>query len=172
MTRALIVLPSESFSESEYSVLIEKLKAEGFEVQVACSHHEAYATGDLVVKANLTLEEVKPEDYELVVFVGGVGSKEYWRSPTAQKIAEQAHDAGNVVAAGRSATVILANAGLLKDRHATGPLSLADTLRAQGADYTTHEVAEDHNIVTLRRWEGLRPYADILIERAKRKKAA
>jgi protease I len=98
--------------------------------------------------ATLTLNEVKAGDYDAVVFVGGGGSKIYYANEEALRIAKEMHKKKTVVAAICLAPVILANAGILKEKNATVAGTEAKTIESKGAKYTEPGVTVDGNIVT------------------------
>jgi protease I len=87
-------------------------------------------------------------EYEAVVYVGGGGSKLLFNNPLAQTIARVMYQQGKVVAAICLAPVILANAGLLRNKKATAAGTEAKTLENHGATYTGPGVTVDGNIVT------------------------
>ena len=97
---------------------------------------------------DMLIGEIKPEEWDAVVFVGGVGASQYWNDSTAHAIARGALNAGKIVGAICIAPVTLANAGLLTGRKATCWQSEAEKLKAKGAEYTGAEVERDGKIVT------------------------
>ena len=176
MPRALLVVPREQLSVSQYRRIRLSLEQQGFQVQVAASRPEEINWTDLRLTPDLSLTTAKGSDYDLVVFVGGRGNKELWNNPAAHQVARDALAAGRVIGASGAAVCILANAGVLQDRRATGPLSIAAALKQRGAKYTPGPVATDDAIVTLRKSEALSPFMQQLLEkvrqRAEVKKAA
>ena len=100
------------------------------------------------VTVEMTLRQVKADQFDAVIFVGGSGASEYFENPTAHRLAQDAASAGKLVAAICIAPSTLANAGLLKGRKATCYSSQAQHLKQQGANYTSQPVVEDGNIIT------------------------
>ena len=105
----------------------------------------------------------KIEDYDAVVFVGGVGAKQYFNDKTAHKIAKTAYKQGSVVGAICLAPVILANAGLLKDKKATVWHGAASMLKKQGANYTGNAVEQVARIITANGPKAAQKFAETLI---------
>jgi protease I len=100
------------------------------------------------VKPDILINAMKEGDYDGIVFVGGGGSKEYFDSPVAHKLAQSFFNKAKLTSAICIAPAILANAGLLNRKKATSFPSSADTLKAKGADFTGSAVERDGTIVT------------------------
>jgi protease I len=100
------------------------------------------------VKVDKTIDQLKVENYDAIIFVGGVGSSEYWENPVAHKIAQEAVKQNKVLAAICIAPVTLAKAGVLKDKNATVYFSESSQLKKYNANYTAKDVEVDGNIVT------------------------
>jgi len=163
MRRALLVVPTTQLSVGEYRGIRRLLEKEGFQVQVGSSHRDKIELTGFELTPDVELARVRAADYDLVVFVGGRGNKEFWQASEAHQLARDALAAGKVVGASGSAVRILANAGLLKGRRATGPAAWARFLEEMGAEYTLGPVASDDGIVTMRKSEGLRSFVRQLL---------
>lgn len=100
------------------------------------------------VHPDMLVSEIKSEEWDAVVFVGGIGASQYWDDSTAHAIAKGALDAGKVLGAICIAPVTLANAGLLQGKKATCWKSEGDKLKAKGAEYTGADVERDGKIIT------------------------
>jgi protease I len=147
--KAVLIIAHERFRDEEFLAPKKVLEDGGVRVTVASSSLGT-ATGMLGAKAepDILLEEVKAEDYDAVVFIGGGGASEYWNSPTAHSIAREALEKGKLLGAICIAPVTLANAGLLKGKKVTVFQSETDKIRAGGAIYTGAGVEKDGNIIT------------------------
>ena len=100
------------------------------------------------VKPDVLIGKVKVEDYDAVIFVGGVGAKEYFESEAAHKLAREADEKEKIVAAICIAPSILANAGILKGKKATAYPSEKTNLEAKGAVFVDENVVVDGRIIT------------------------
>lgn len=148
-TKVLMVIAAQNFRDEEYQQPRNILESAGAGIDVACSSLESSrGMFGLVVKPDLLLEQVKPEDYQAVIFVGGVGSSEYWDNPTAHQIAQTTFTAGKIVGAICIAPVTLARAGLLKGKKATVWSSEKGNIQEGGAIYTGKLVEIDGKIIT------------------------
>nr|HID13068.1 DJ-1 family protein [Anaerolineae bacterium] len=118
--QVLLIIAPENFRDEEYAEPRAAFEAAGYAVVVASSSLEV-ATGMLgmEVQPDLLLADVQVEDYDAVVFVGGVGAAGYWDDPQAHRIAQEAVAAEKVVGAICIAPVILARAGVLEGKQAT-----------------------------------------------------
>lgn len=147
--KALMIIAPCGFRDEEYIDPKNVLQDNGIEVITACST-EGIAVGKLgtEVTINITLKEVDTTKYNIIIYVGGPGSKEYWDDPTAHKIAREAIAFNKILAAICSAPVTLARTGLLKGIKATCFPGDAPLLKKEGAKYTAKPVEQDGLIIT------------------------
>lgn len=147
--KAVLIIASQRFRDEEFLEPKKILEDAGVKVAVASSSLET-AVGMLGAKVmpNLLLKDVKAEDYDAVVFIGGGGAAEYWSNPTAHEVARKTLEKGKLLGAICIAPVTLANAGLLKGKKATVFQSEVDKIKTKGAIYTGAGVEEDGNIIT------------------------
>lgn len=145
----VMIIAKKDFRDEELLQPREILEKEGIEVTIASSSL-AKSRGMLgtVVKPDIMLDQIKVDDYDIIIFVGGLGASEYFNDPVAHKIAQEAANKGKVLGAICIAPVILANAGVLKGRNATVWSSERGSLEAQGAHYTGKPVEVDGMIVS------------------------
>lgn len=116
------------------------------------------------MKPDTLISNVKESDYDGIVFVGGGGSKEYFDSPIAHKLAQNFCSKGKLTSAICIAPAILANAGLLNKKRATSFPSSAETLKAKGAVFTGSGVESDGRIVTGSGPEAAKKFGEKLVE--------
>ena len=149
MATVLMVIAPERFRDEELFVTQEELERAGHTTVIA-SLKRGVCPGSRggFATATLTLAEVRAEDYDAVVFVGGGGSKIYFANDEALRIAKAMDTAGKIVAAICLAPVILANAGVLDGKSATVAGTEARTIESKGARYTGPGVTVDGNVVT------------------------
>ncbi|MBI3322255.1 MAG: DJ-1/PfpI family protein [Candidatus Omnitrophica bacterium] len=147
--RVLMVIASDKFRDEEYQKPRALLEAAGVKVTVACSKL-AEATGMLGMKVrpDILLKDAEVDDYDGVVFVGGMGATEYWDNPTAHSLARLAHGAGKLTSAICLGPMTLANAGLLKGKKATIWKDAVADFKTKGVVYTGKPVERDGKIVT------------------------
>ena len=145
----LMVLAHNNFRDEEYTAARNALENNGAKITTA-STLKVGAAGSQGLKLNpdLLIDDVNPEDYDAVIFIGGTGSSQYWHDVKAHEIAESANKSGKVVAASSHAAVTLAVAGLLKGKRATGHVTVYEKLKVKGAEYTGKKIEVDGNIIT------------------------
>jgi protease I len=165
MAKILMIIPPERFRDEELFQTRDELETAGYKIIVASTHRGTCpgSRGGQAV-AELTLDEVKIEEYEAVVFVGGGGSKLLFDNPMAQTIARKICEKGKVVAAICLAPVILAKAGLLENKKATVAGTEAKILESHGATYTGPGVTVDGNIVTANAPKSSRLFGKKIVE--------
>jgi protease I len=147
--KILFILPPCNFRDEEYQKPRAIFANAGARVIVASS---ALAPAEGMFGARVTpdasIKEVKAEDFDAILLVGGVGSNKFWHNATVHNLAREAGRAGKVVSAICLAPVTLANAGLLEGKRATAYPSAESFLKWKGAIYTGNSVEVDGNIVT------------------------
>ncbi|MCD6407676.1 DJ-1/PfpI family protein [bacterium] len=147
--KILMVIAFEKFRDEEYAEPRRIIEENGYKVVVA-SLKKGIATGMLgkKVKVDITLKDVKVDDYDGVIFVGGIGASKYFENKTAWKIIQEFYNKKKVVGALCLSPVILANAGILRGKKATCWFSVAGMIKKKGAIYTGEKVEVDGLIIT------------------------
>jgi len=152
--KAALIVASDGFRDEEYFVPREVLERSGLEVKTI-SDKEGKANGadGAEVEVDFTLNKLKVDDFDLIVFIGGPGALDHLDNEESYKIAEQAFKAKKVLGAICIAPVILAKAGILKDKEVTvwsssmnrEPIQI---LKEEGANYHDRSVVVDEGLVT------------------------
>jgi protease I len=149
VAKVLFVVAPERFRDEELFDTRRVLEESGHDVVIAstriggCSGSRGGR-----VHAVAALGDQRAAGYDAVVFVGGGGSKVLWHNEDALRLARETVEGTKVLGAICLAPVILANAGVLRDRNATVAGTEAGTIEAAGATYTGPGVTVDGNIVT------------------------
>lgn len=120
MAKIVMIVAPEGYRDEELDVPKKHFEGNGHDVKVA-STKRGTCTGAKggTVEATLTLDEVKVDDYDAVIFVGGPGTPIIRKEAKAIDIARQAAEKGKVVAAICWACTTLAKAGVLEGKKAT-----------------------------------------------------
>jgi len=147
--KVVMVIASKNFRDEELLETRKVIKDAGGEVVVAASSLKT-ATGmkGATFKPEVLLKDVKADDYDAVVFVGGSGASEYFKDPTAHSLAKAVAEKGKPVCAICIAPVTLANAGLLDGKNATVWKTHAKAIEKKGAKYTGAHAEIDGNFIT------------------------
>jgi protease I len=159
----LIIIGAEGFQDEEFGQPFALLKKLGATVKTACSCKDrALGKFGRQVTPDFTLDECRAGDYDAVVFIGGPGASEYFTDARAHALARGAAAGNKVLGAICIAPVILANAGILKDKEATVFPSGEDVLVRAGARLSRKDVVIDGKIVTARGPQAAREFAETL----------
>ncbi|MFN4132938.1 MAG: DJ-1/PfpI family protein [Candidatus Hadarchaeales archaeon] len=149
MKKALLIIAPENFRDEELFHTKEELEAAGVKTTIASTKSKARGMLGRTATADLRLSEVKVEDYDAIIFVGGSGSSVYFNDSTALSIAKEAFAKNKIVAAICIAPVILANAGVLKGKSATvWNGEFMEKIVDGGAKFVGRTVVVDGNVVT------------------------
>ncbi len=147
--KILMIIASQNFRDEELLIPKKLFEKEGYQVVIASSSLKP-AKGMLgaLITPQILIDQVNVDDYDAIVFVGGVGAQEYFHNSVAHKIAREAVAKGKVLGAICLAPRILAEAGVLKGKKATVWQSEGKALEDKGAIYTGKPVEIDGKIVT------------------------
>jgi protease I len=162
-----LILTAGGVEDSELLVPRYRLLEEGAEVDVA-----APETGPVTgkhgysVDANLTLDEVTAEGYDLLVLPGGTGPESVRQNRNAVSVARELFEDGKPVAAICHGPQILISADVLTGRTATSWFGIRDDLRAAGAKVVDDEVVVDGNLITSRQPSDLPAFCRELMKAA------
>jgi len=149
MTRAVFVTAPETFRDEEYKIPKKILEDNGITV-ITASNKLGEITGRFGFKtvSDITLENIKLEDFDGIVFIGGGGAKVFFNDSNALNLANQFSKSGKITAAICIAPTILANAGILKGKKATVFPDGIEALNKGGAVYAGNALEIDGNIIT------------------------
>lgn len=170
--KVVMIIAPNNFRDEEYSIPREILEGQGAKIVVASSQLET-ATGmlGLKVKPDIKLSDIKVENFDAIIFVGGLGARDYyWDNETALALAKEAYTKGKILGAICLAPVILAKAGVLKDKKATVWSSEGVKLRAVGCQVVGDaDVVVDGKIVTAKGPQAAKKFGESILELLKRK---
>ena len=149
-----LIIAFRNFKDKEYLLPKKTLEEAGFRV-VTASIREGQAEGSEGVKVDVdvTLESLKVEDYHGIFFIGGPGALADLDNQVSYELLKKAVEAKKIVGSICISSVILAKAGILKNKKATVFTSLSDkdgveVLKKEGAEYIEEPVVEDDLLIT------------------------
>jgi protease I len=149
MKPVLMIIAPDHFRDEELFETRAEIEKSGFKTVLASTHKgECVGTKGGKATAELKIDDVDSTDYESVVFVGGNGSKVYFKHEKAHTIAQEMYEQGKIVSAICIGPVILAEAGLLRNKKATVYESEINTIKELGATYTGEPVTQDGRLIT------------------------
>ena len=171
--KAVMVIAFKGFQDNEYSNTRHVLENANVKI-VVVSSSKGEARGKLGQKVIIskTLDQVKLEDFDVLVFIGGPGALEYVNNSSALKLAQQTVKQNKILAAICIAPEILAKAGVLKGKRATVWSSLIDqtpihVLKNGGAKYINEPVVVDKKIITGNGPEAALEFGEKIVEALK-----
>ena len=170
----VLIMATNRFEESELFGPREMLIERGARVTLASpSRDEIMATvidePGRRITPDLTIDEVRPDDYDALLLPGGVGNPDQLRmNPRAVSLIRRFADAGKPVAAICHGPWLLVEADLLRGRRATSWASIRTDLRNAGATVVDQPVVTDGNIITSRMPDDVPAFTQALIEAIER----
>lgn len=159
--KRVAIIVTDGFEQIEMTSPREALEKAGAKgVLIAPKKGEVYAfkhhdKADRF-KAELALEDARPEDFDAVMLPGGVVNADALRIDKKARQFVQAIDrAGKPIAVICHGPWLLISAGLIRGRHITSWPTLQDDLRNAGANWEDKECIRDGNLVSSRRPDDL-----------------
>jgi protease I len=162
----LFVIPATGFSREQYKPTKEELEDSGVSVlTVSDVHGDAISKEEFRAKVDMTFDEVDMQQYDGVVFFGGPGAERYLNNRTCYEMLRSADKLEKIIGGIQVAPRILARAGVLEDKQATG-WNEDDNLRKIfdnfEAEYKDKEVVKDKNVITAKNAEAATKFAHSL----------
>ena len=152
--KVALVIASKGFKDEEYFITKQTLEKSGLRILTTSNDPEiAIGSEGARVKVDFPLEDLHIEKFDAIVFIGGEGVIDCLDNERSYKIAQNTIKKNKVLAAICIAPVILAKAGVLKNRKSTvwsGRLNKVPIaiLKENGAIYEGGDVVIDSKIIT------------------------
>ncbi len=165
----MIIAPTD-FRDEEYLISKEILEKEGVEIITASQRvGQALGVQGGEVKVDIALKDLKVEEYDGVIFIGGSGAHIYIDDSLCHQIVKEAVEKNKVLAAICIAPTILAKAGVLKGKNATVWSSVLDKsavkiLKGEGVNYLEENVVQDGKIITANGPDATEEFGETLVE--------
>lgn len=154
--KSLIVIAFRNFQDQEYLVPKRILEKAGIQTETV-SNKKGTAIGVFgeTVLINKTITEIQINNYDILIFVGGGGCLSNLDNQDSYKIIREAVASNKILASICISPVILAKAGVLKNKKVTVWNSPMDQypireLEKNGALYQDDSVVIDDKIITAR----------------------
>lgn len=168
--KVAMIIAFKDFRDEEYFIPKQVLKTGGSKITTVSSElGKAIGTYGGEVNVDITLDKLKVDDFDAIIFIGGSGALKYVEDETCWKIAKETVLKNKVLGAICIGPVILARAGVLSDKKATvwsSPLdkSAVKILKEEGAIYEDNQVVEDGNIVTANGPQVARKFGETIVK--------
>jgi len=152
--KVIIIVAATDFRDEEY--FIPKQILENARVGTITASNisgPTFSVGGKEVISCLSLDDIKPSDYNAAVFVGGPGCLQNLDNERSYRVIREAISQNIILAAICISPVILAKAGVLNKKKATVWSSDTDKspvqiLEDNGAIYQETAIVQDGNIIT------------------------
>lgn len=145
----LIVLASKDFRDEEYTIT-ERVLNEKNIITLTCSTTTDSIKGmfGTVVKPILLLDSIQEFSFDGIIIIGGNGAKDLWENKKLISLVKEFNNNKKLIGAICLAPMILANAGLLKNKQSTIHDSAVIEFRKKKVLYTDSNVQVTENIIT------------------------
>ena len=168
--KAAIIIAFRGFRDEEYFVPKEILEKAGFEIKTA-SNQKGTAIGadGGEVEVDLLVSEIKPANFDTVIFIGGPGCLLSLDNENSYKVAKEVISQNKILAAICISPAILAKAGVLQGKKATVWSSIMDKsaikiLEENGAVYQDEAVVIDGKIITGNGPDAAKEFSEAIIK--------
>jgi protease I len=167
-TKVQLVAAQEGFRDEELFVPEDIFSDAGAFVDIASNSTQmAHGTQGGEVEPDLAIFRIDVDSIDALVIAGGKGSPQYlWSNPDLLEKVREAYAKGKIVGAICISGVVLAQAGILKGKHATvfpDPVALAE-YRKHGVAYENMGVVVDGNVVTASGPDYAKPFAEAILD--------
>jgi deglycase len=157
----------QGFEDSEFRVPYDRLKEEGYEVEIigvkAGEELKGYK-GKETVKVEKGIDRVKAEDYDALLIPGGQSPDHLRVDKRMVELVKQFDQAGRLIAAVCHGPQLLIAAHLVKGRTLTAWQTIQDDLQQIGAQVKDEAVVKDRNWITSRKPDDLKQFSDAIVE--------
>ena len=161
----LIVLPGNDFSEEEFLSVKFGLVRNNYSIFIASDAHTlSLGENGLKIRADVSFFNMNENNFAGIVFIGGKGVRKYWDNKNLHKIASKFYSTEKPVAAICSAPIILARAGILKEKNATCYPEDKMQLEKEGVKYEDLPLIISKNIITARDADAASDFVNAFIE--------
>lgn len=142
-------LIEEGFEDLEFWVPLMRLREEGARVTVVGSGSADRYQGKHYLQAtpDVRAEQVSPDDFDALVVPGGWAPDKLRRYPAILDLVRGVHQQGKIVASICHAGWVLASAGIVDGRRATGSTGIKDDMVNAGATWVNEPAFRDGNLV-------------------------
>lgn len=167
--KVAMIIAFKDFRDEEYFIPKQVLKSGGSKITTVSSElGKAIGTYGGEVNVDLTLDKLKVDDFDIIIFVGGSGALKYTEDETCWEIAQESVLKNKILGAICVGSVILARAGILSGKKATvwsSPLdkSAVKILKEEGAIYEDNQVVQDGNIITANGPQAARKFGETIL---------
>ncbi len=156
----------DGFEDSEFRVPYDRFRKEGFQVDIisdqAGRELRGYR-GKEKVKADRSIDEVSPDDYQALFIPGGQSPDHLRADPRFVEFVRAFDERKKTVAAVCHGPQLLMAAHLVKGRTLTAWKTVQDDLQQVGANVKDEPVVKDGNWITSRKPDDLEAFSSAIL---------
>lgn len=157
----------QGFEDSEFRVPYERLKKEGYQVDVIgvkAGEELTGSKGKEKVKAEKSIDQVDPDEYDALLIPGGQSPDRLRVDKRMVDFVRRFDQGGKLIAAVCHGPQLLIAAHLVKGRTLTAWQTIQDDLQQIGADVKDQPVVKDRNWITSRKPDDLQQFSEAIVE--------
>jgi protease I len=149
LDKKIAFLIDEGFEDLEFWVTVMRLREEGARVTIVSPEKKLdfHGKNGLAGKADVCIDQVRPEQFDAVVVPGGWAPDKMRRSEAVKALVRETHAAGRIVGLICHAGLVAISAGVVKGSRATGSLGIKDDLENAGAIWVDEPAFRDGCLV-------------------------
>ena len=168
--KVAMIIAFRDFRDAEYFVPKEILEKAGAKITtVSTKTGTAIGADGGDTEVDLLIENLNVADFDAIVFIGGPGCLEYLDNENSYKVVRETITQNKILGSICISPVILAKAGVLKEKRATvwsspldrGPVRI---LKENGAIYEDKDVVQDGKIITANGPDAAEEFGKKLVE--------
>ena len=162
--RVVIIVASRYFDDTEFFDAEEALQIAGIQPVVASS-----VIGEIkgIVRNNVTatvlVKDIKVDDYDAFIFIGGQSFREYFDNKNVLKLVQAANEKKKILAAIDTAAGIFAYANIVKGKNVTSFPSQRGRLVNVGANWENKNLVIDGHLITASGPEAARMFGTAIL---------
>lgn len=161
----IAVLAENFYQELELWYPLMRLREEGCNVVVVGPAEQTYASKlGYPVRPDLAIGDADYAMFDAVVIPGGFSSEQMRRTRPMIELVRKVHDQGGLIAAVCHAGLVLASAGIARDRDVTCVSLVKDDVVNAGGRYHDQAVVQDRNLITSRLPSDLHLFCKAIVE--------
>ena len=147
--RVVIIVASKYFNDKELFGAEHALQIAGIQPVFASSVvGEVKGIERNTITATMLVKDIKADDYDAFVFIGGTGAKEYFDNKDVLKLVRAVNEKNKILAAIGIAPAVFAYADIVKGRNVASFTSQRRKLLDAGAEWKNTSLEIDGNMIT------------------------
>jgi len=167
-SKVIFIIAFNGFQNIEYAIPKHIIESEGFAVVTASDRHGvAIAQNGSTTHVEVVLDKIIVNQYCGILFIGGPGALEHLDNHTSYKLLQEASQLHIPVGAICIATRILAKAGILSGKEATGwndDEQLLPLYKEYNVIYADNDVVVDDNIITAAGPQAAQKFGELFVQ--------